>query len=211
MKWKCQSLSHIWLFVTPWTVVRRILCLWNSPSRNTGVGSYFLLRVIFLTPGLNPGLLQCRQTVYHLTHQGSPWPCKGCIIFISWRRLNSHHGSRSLILATGPQSHCPTTLIWGIFWGSALPCSHCVLYEPQPHPLLPGARHRWAAYLAWSFSGPFVWDSSAGCLVLSLAVTASRPFTWKDHSPCLHTAPSLSLLWGRSLLWSLCRPGRLWP
>ena len=27
---------------------------------------------IFLTQGLNPGLLHCRQILYHLSHQGSP-------------------------------------------------------------------------------------------------------------------------------------------
>lgn len=37
-----------------------------------------------------------------------------------------------------------------------------------------------------------------GCLVLSLAETASQPFTWKDHSPCMHTVPTLRLLWGRA-------------
>ena len=30
-------------------------------------------RGIFLTPGSNPGLLHCRQTLYHLSHQGSPY------------------------------------------------------------------------------------------------------------------------------------------
>ena len=29
-------------------------------------------RGIFLTQGLNPGLLYCRQILYHLSHQGSP-------------------------------------------------------------------------------------------------------------------------------------------
>ena len=31
----------------------------------------FLLQGIFLTQGLNLGLLHCRQTLYHLSHQGS--------------------------------------------------------------------------------------------------------------------------------------------
>ena len=30
------------------------------------------LQGIFLTQGLNLGLLLCRQTLYHLSHQGSP-------------------------------------------------------------------------------------------------------------------------------------------
>ena len=31
-----------------------------------------LLQGIFLTQGLNPGFLHCRQILYHLSHQGSP-------------------------------------------------------------------------------------------------------------------------------------------
>ena len=42
------------------------------PGKNTGVGCHFLLQGIFLTQGLNPGLLHCRQILYHLSHQGSP-------------------------------------------------------------------------------------------------------------------------------------------
>ena len=48
-----------------------LLCPWDSPGKNTGVGCHFLLQGIFLTQGLNPGLLHCRQTLYHLSEQGS--------------------------------------------------------------------------------------------------------------------------------------------
>ena len=41
---------------------------WNSPGQNTGVASLSLLLWIFPTQGLNPGLLYCRQTPYHLSH-----------------------------------------------------------------------------------------------------------------------------------------------
>ena len=43
---------------------------WNSPGKNTGVVSHSLLQGIFLTQGLNPSLLHCRQILYHLSHQG---------------------------------------------------------------------------------------------------------------------------------------------
>ena len=43
----------------------RLLSPWNSPGRNTGVGSHFLLQRIFLTQGLNLDLLHCRQILYH--------------------------------------------------------------------------------------------------------------------------------------------------
>ena len=42
----------------------RLLCPWNSPGRNAGVGSHSLLQGIFLTQGLNPGLLHCRRVLY---------------------------------------------------------------------------------------------------------------------------------------------------
>ena len=37
------------------------------------MGSHSLLQEIFPTHGLNPGLLHCRQILYHLSHQGRPF------------------------------------------------------------------------------------------------------------------------------------------
>ena len=51
----------------------RLLCPWNSPVKNTGVSSHSLLQRLFLTQRSNPGLLHCRQILYHLSHQGSPF------------------------------------------------------------------------------------------------------------------------------------------
>ena len=51
----------------------RLLCPWDSPGKNTGVGCHSLLQGIFPTQGLNPGLLHCGQILYHLSHQGSPY------------------------------------------------------------------------------------------------------------------------------------------
>ena len=55
----------------------RLLCPWNSPGKNTGMGCHVLLQGIFPTQGLNPGLPHCRRTLYHLSHQGSP-----CHVFL---------------------------------------------------------------------------------------------------------------------------------
>ena len=52
-----QSLSHVWLFATPCSVATRLLCLWNFPGANTGVGCHFLLQGIFPTQGSNLHLL----------------------------------------------------------------------------------------------------------------------------------------------------------
>ena len=43
----------------------------DSPGKNTGVGCQALLQGIFPTQGSNPGLLHCRQILYHLSHQRS--------------------------------------------------------------------------------------------------------------------------------------------
>ena len=50
----------------------RLLCPWNSPGKNTGVGCHSLLQGIFLTQGSNLGFLHCKQILYCLNHQGSP-------------------------------------------------------------------------------------------------------------------------------------------
>ena len=42
---------------------------WNSPGHNTGVGSHSLLQGVFPTQGVNPGLLHCREILYHLGPQ----------------------------------------------------------------------------------------------------------------------------------------------
>ena len=50
----------------------RLLCPWDSPCKNIGVGCHPLHQGIFLTQGANPGLPRCRWPIYHLSHQGSP-------------------------------------------------------------------------------------------------------------------------------------------
>ena len=54
------------------------------PGKSTGVGCYFLLQRIFPTQGSNPGLLHCRQTLYHLSHNGSRTTLK---IHLAWASL----------------------------------------------------------------------------------------------------------------------------
>ena len=46
----------------------RLLCPWNSPGRNTGVGSHSLFQGIFLPQGSNLGLPNYRQILHYLSH-----------------------------------------------------------------------------------------------------------------------------------------------
>ena len=69
----CALLSRVWLCdpmdcSPPGSSVHG-----DSPGQNSGVGCHALLQGIFPTQGLNPGLSHCRQILYHLNHQGSPW------------------------------------------------------------------------------------------------------------------------------------------
>ena len=64
--------SHVQLFVIPWMKPTRHVHPWNFLGKSTGVSCHFLLQGIYLTWGLNLGLPNCRQTLYPLSHQGSP-------------------------------------------------------------------------------------------------------------------------------------------
>ena len=80
-----RNLTYRWLSVTrrfstpshACSVVlvapNRLLCLWNSPGKNTGAGATPSSRGSFQPREKNPGLLHCRQVLYPLSHQGSPY------------------------------------------------------------------------------------------------------------------------------------------
>ena len=54
------------------TLCDPMVCPWNPPGKNTGVGCHSFLQGIFLAQGSNLGLLHHRQFLYHLSYQGSP-------------------------------------------------------------------------------------------------------------------------------------------
>ena len=79
---KCSSVSHSVMYASlgPHGLQpTRLLCPWDSPGKNTGEDCHSLQRT-FLTQGQNPGLLHCRQILYHLSYReakywsGQPFP-----------------------------------------------------------------------------------------------------------------------------------------
>ena len=66
------------MFYSWWTCglyPARLLCPWDSPGKNAGVGCHDLFQGIFLTQGSNPGplwLLQCRHILYHWANKEAP-------------------------------------------------------------------------------------------------------------------------------------------
>ena len=72
----------------------------DSPGKNTGVGCSAFLQGIFQTQGSNPGLLNCRWILYHLSHQGS-------LRIVEWvaypfsRRSSLHRNQTGVSCITG--------------------------------------------------------------------------------------------------------------
>ena len=125
------------------------------------MGSHFLLQGIFPIQGLNPGLLHCRQILYHLSHQGSPFihfcsiQSLSCVRFFATPWTAACQASLSI---TNSQS-----LLKFMSIELVMPSNHCILC----HPLLllpsipPSIRvfsnksvlhMRWPKYWSFSFS-----------------------------------------------------------
>ena len=77
---------------------------WNSPGQNTGIGSLSLLRRIFPTQGLYPGLLHCRRLLYQLSHKGS-------LRKLEWVVYPFSSGSSSYIYK--PKLYIATHILYG--------------------------------------------------------------------------------------------------
>ena len=74
-----QSLSHIGLFCDHMDYSPlRLLCPWDSPGKNIGMGCHFLFQGILLTQGWNPGLLHWQADPLPLSHLGT-------IVLYYWR------------------------------------------------------------------------------------------------------------------------------
>ena len=68
---KVKSLSRVRLFATPWTVAHQAPPSMGFSRQEYWSGLPFPSPGIFPTQGSNLGLPHCKQTLYHLSHQGS--------------------------------------------------------------------------------------------------------------------------------------------
>ena len=100
--WWFSPLNCVQLLPTHGLQPPRLLCAWDSPGKNTGVGCHFLLQGIFPTQKPNPGLLQCRQILYRLSYEGS---IATKVVISSVQSL-----SRVRLLVTPWTATCPASL-----------------------------------------------------------------------------------------------------
>ena len=90
----------------------------DSTGKNPGGGCHSLLQGIFLIQGWNPGLLHCRQILYHLSHQESPITTIPRPILTKIKTLNPHSISKFLQLSPKAltedlgMSQYFTSLVW---------------------------------------------------------------------------------------------------
>ena len=114
----CVCVSHSIMANSLWphglTAYQALVCPWDSPGKNTAVGSHVLLQGIFLNQGSSPRLLHYRWIRYHLSHQGSP-----TTVFYNWW----HHGHTALLFQNFPHYSCILLFIYKnskinklIFW-----------------------------------------------------------------------------------------------
>ena len=68
-----QSLSHVQLLATPWTVAHQAALSMGFPRQGYWSGCHAFLQGIFLTPGSNPYPLHWQVGSLPLSHQESPY------------------------------------------------------------------------------------------------------------------------------------------
>ena len=128
------------------------------------MGCHFLLQGIFPTQGWNPGLPHCRQTLCHLSHQGSPYQLSDQIRSdqsLNHVRLFATPGiaaRQASLSITNSRSSLRLT-----FFESVMPSNHLLLCHPLLllPPIPPSIRvfsnestlrMRWPKYWSFSFS-----------------------------------------------------------
>ena len=96
-----------------------LLCRWDSPGKNTGVGCHFFFQGIFLIQGSNPCLLcllQWQADILPLSHLGSLTPLKN--ENVSFLVVSSPPGSSVKIFRQEDRSGLPFPSLGNLTQGS---------------------------------------------------------------------------------------------
>ena len=143
----------------PW-----LLCPWDFPGKNTGVGCHFLPPGIIPTQESNlhlPCLLHCRWILYLLSHLGSPRPSK-------W----------------GPECEGSGRLLEALWYLSFLCVSQSETYrktirnKKDPEPELPNNSLSYYSVVVWIYVG-YSAEAGAGARVSSQII---KPFVFMSST-----------------------------
>ena len=148
-------LSCVGLFATPWTIAARLLCPWDYPGKNIGVGSHSLLQGIFPTQGSNPRPHgSCIAGRFFTTEP------PGKLLHTGWERYkNSQKERRELRWSLG-QTQCSRGQAgaWNPFALFLTRQKWCLPAQPEPSVVLMGIQQT----VALQIKVPLLADSDLG-------------------------------------------------
>ena len=161
---------------------------------------HFLLQGIFPTQGSNPGLPHCRQMLYHLSHQGSPYGEGGGTL----QTISLHVWE--VFTVYGPYCVCPSSqwcvLSQSIMLRLQVALQGTCLKQALGFMHFPGLSCIGSGF---GYSTKERTDSAGHAFCAPLrSKQLRRPGAWKAHTPQVGGAsyhlpgPSLSVSWVRS-------------
>ena len=180
----CSVVPDFWRPQGLWPV--RLLCPWDPPGKNTGVGCHFLLQGIFLTQGVNLCLLLFRY--WHadslpLSHLGSPSDDIRCLYMLYYCVLHQKKVNNICFLNVKLTKHCVSFCEWWNVDGGYLPCgrdsSECWFYAVSyPRVLMLVENCYLHQVSAKSSMALLCWVQIPGCRLVTLC-------TWSSYSTLL--------------------------
>ena len=158
--------------LTPWTVAIWLLCLWNSPGKNTGVGCHFLLAGDLPNPGIEPRspALQADSLLFEPLYHVSIRSCDYQNIFRSllqgWMRLQLKRGAKVLFLSRRWENslNCWSSRIIYTFWINQWWLNKCCGYK-----------------LKLRYFGHLMWKDNSLEKTLMLGKIECRRRVWHDE------------------------------
>ena len=158
VSWKCELLSHVWLFVTPWTVACQAPPSMGFCRQEYWSGLVFPSTGCLPDPGIKPRSPEWTGR-YHLSHHGSPYfSVFGSVQSLSRVQLFATSWStahQTYLSITNSQSLLKLMSIEVV-----VPSNHLILSSPSPPALNlfqyqlfsneSALHNRWPKY--WSFS-----------------------------------------------------------
>ena len=178
-------LSHVWFFVTPWTVAHQASLSMEYSRQEYWSGLPFPSPGDLPHPGIKhqkKNLLHCRQILYHLSHQGSPiantevslkeWKKKTVFFFpVAFSSLHPAHLCKTHL---SKQSTFTLELCWKLCGGFLFPMLECKHYRAPPR----GPRNLAPSYLLKLSPPPHSQPSPCWVPLLS----SWTQFPWRPRS-----------------------------
>ena len=159
----------------------RLLYPWNSPARNTGVGSHSLLQGIFLTQGSSLGLPHCRQIIVWTTREAfmkvTHYKGNSCLkMSCKWKRILYCSGQTGQCCVWSPASEMAPE--------APVPTPSCGLFPHAARVHLCDQEHRAGVMVCQSLGldcrGPSLlsWSLSSSLWSLTLKKASIQSGVW---------------------------------